>query len=202
VRIRLFFVLFHASSPRNPFISVYPYCFFMENCSYQENNADWVICSAEDTNEAFLFQTVFHRFVFRGCSMLRMGFGLAALFVLISSVGCQMCCHPYLQCGPVYSGNHCQSCCTNSREGSVLDGSTQLPATTDLAKASGTTEKAKLGIVAGSEKIISVKDRVVEHSPSKSAEPPQLSLESVRESTKPLPANGWTARRQVSSEPR
>jgi hypothetical protein len=57
--------------------------------------------------------------------------------------------------------------------------------------------KTRLGKVPGSEKIISVKDRVVEPSATM-AEPPQLAVESETESSKPLPSKGWTARRSTS----
>ena len=55
----------------------------------------------------------------------------------------------------------------------------------------------QLGIVPGSEKIISVTDRTVAPSPS-GGDSSATVAESATESSQPLPASGWTARRSTS----
>jgi hypothetical protein len=133
--------------------------------------------------------------------MLRTGmsFGVVVL-VLLSSVGCQSCRHTYDNSGPVFSDHKCPTCGVQAREGSILDGSTPLtPLAPDAtqAKEAKKVDKTKFGKVSGSEKIISVKDRVVK--PGKTTEePPQLAVESVTESSKPLPSKEWTARRPTA----
>jgi len=47
-----------------------------------------------------------------------LGFGSVAVLMFFS--GCQMCCHPYDQCGPVYSHSGCSSCSSHSRAGSIF----------------------------------------------------------------------------------
>jgi hypothetical protein len=126
--------------------------------------------------------------------MLRMGLGLGITLVLFAAVGCRTCSHPYDDCGPVVTTHHCELCSTTSREGSILDGSSQAPTPENVLSSTG---KTHLGKVPGSEKIISVKDRAVEPSEGMT-EPPQLAVESVAETPKPLPSKGWTARRPTT----
>ncbi len=64
--------------------------------------------------------------------MSRTILSVGVLAVLLSSVGCRMCCHPYDYSGPVYQSQQdggCQSCVTQ-RAGSILSGEpeTQVPA--------------------------------------------------------------------------
>ena len=64
--------------------------------------------------------------------MSRTILSVGVLAVLLSSVGCRMCCHPYDYSGPVYQSQQdggCQSC-VSQRAGSILSGEpeTQVPA--------------------------------------------------------------------------
>jgi hypothetical protein len=142
--------------------------------------------------------------------MFRAALGLGIVAVLLLLVGCQMCCHPYDYSGPVYDGQGCRSYGPTSRAGSILSGTPQLTPSLDLAQrpAQGRTVSSRAslqnqvkgdvrpGDVPGSQRIVSVTDRVVE--PSTTSEQPQLAAGSSTQSADPLPVNGWTARR---SEP-
>ena len=177
--------------------------------------------------------------------MLRMALGLGsvAIFVL-AGAGCQMCCHPYDRCGPVFSEDGCSS--THSRAGSILAGcpepsmSLTSPNHGQPASPSPTPAQAKKpqksisyvmagkradspsptpvqakkpqkpisyvidgkrpegpllgpaqpGDVPGSERIVSVTERVMP-----SANSPQAAAEASPESSQPLPPSGWSARR-------
>jgi hypothetical protein len=134
--------------------------------------------------------------------MFRRAFGSGFLVVVLALTGCTMCCHPYDRCGPVYTQG-CYSC-THGRVGSVFEGTTQpIPDQTQVARRSKGNVQArtggptKLGIVPGSEKIISVTDRTV--TPSSSAgESSVAAAETPTEPAKPLPSSGWTARRPAT----
>jgi hypothetical protein len=65
--------------------------------------------------------------------MCRAALGLGVIAVLLAAAGCSMCCHPYDDCGPVYSGSGCQSCMSGARVGSILGGSPELSAAPTLA---------------------------------------------------------------------
>lgn len=133
--------------------------------------------------------------------MFRTTLGWCSVAVLLTLAGCTMCCHPYDNCGPVLD-NGCNSCSTHARAGSILDGTPQpVMAETHAeslgnaqAKAHGT---ARLGYVAGSEKIISVTDRVVKPSTTVGGTS-EIAADTATESAKPLPAAGWTARRPAA----
>ena len=179
--------------------------------------------------------------------MLRMALGLGSVAILVlAGAGCQMCCHPYDKCGPVFSDDGCSSS-THSRAGSILAGSLEpsMAVTTSSnhgqpASPSPTPAQAKKpqksisyvmagkradspsptpvqakkpqkpisyvmggkrpegpllgpaqpGDVPGSERIVSVTERVLP-----SADPSQAAAEASSESSKPLPPSGWSARR-------
>jgi len=156
--------------------------------------------------------------------MFRTALALGSVAILVATVGCNMCCHPYDQSGPVFSGDGCPSS-THSRAGSILGGSPQpssLPTENQIqdesvspspapaqAKKHGQSAsfgmaggrvqgpalgQAQAGDVPGAERIVSVTDRVVKPSAdsSQAAEEPSL------ESSKQLPATGWSARRPTT----
>jgi hypothetical protein len=66
------------------------------------------------------------------------------------------------------------------------------------AKTHGTDQ---MGYVAGSEKVLSVTDRVVKPAATASetaGEASEMAADTATESSKPLPASGWTARRPAA----
>lgn len=158
--------------------------------------------------------------------MLRTASGLSVVAILLAAAGCTMCCHPYDYCGPVYDSPGCQSCGSHSRAGSILAGEPELTESPEMVERSvpnksmasissrepvqrqsasyGQRERQvqgqpRFGDVPGSEKIVSVTDRVV-GSDQPAADQPQIAADpSAEPSVKPfvLPAatKGWTARR-------
>jgi hypothetical protein len=53
---------------------------------------------------------------------------LGFVVVLVCTTGCTMCCHPYDECGPVFSPNACgDDYCSSARAGSILDGQAPAP---------------------------------------------------------------------------
>jgi hypothetical protein len=142
--------------------------------------------------------------------MVRRTFGLGVVAILLASAGCRMCGHPYDYCGPVYDSGDCQPCGSHSRAGSILSGTPEITSSPDLAERGlrgKTMSPASLrnevqgemrpGDVPGSERIVSVTDRVVEPS-TPSADSPQVSADLSTEPSKSLPAKGWMARRPTS----
>ena len=182
--------------------------------------------------------------------MFRMALGVGSVAILVlSTAGCQMCCHPYDKSGPVF----CDGCpsSTNSRAGSILGDSpepsmsvaknpvrresvspspklvqakkqrpsfsyvmtgrrTESPSPT-LAEAKRPQKSvfntmagdrpegpqlgpAQPGDVAGSERIVSVTERVV----GPSADSSQAATEAPPASFRPSPATAWTARRPTT----
>ena len=140
--------------------------------------------------------------------MLRTALSLGVVAVLLATTGCTMCCHPYDYCGPVHNGCGCQSCSSQSRAGSILSGTSELTASSEMPSSGLVRRQTRgeaithaslrnhvqgdmqLGDVPGSEQIVSVTDRVVDSSTSPT-EPSQIAAEPA----KPLPSQGWTARR-------
>ena len=81
--------------------------------------------------------------------MFRMVVGVSSAAILIlSATGCTMCCHPYDDSGPVFSGDGCSSS-PCSRAGSILAGNpgpsvvTENPPHKDSAPPSPTPAEAK-----------------------------------------------------------
>jgi hypothetical protein len=194
---------------------------------FLEKNADWVTFSVEDYRVALLSWRGLFVLSSRGkgCSMRRTVLSLGVVAALLAAAGCRMCCHPYDHCGPVYDGNGCQSCSSQSRAGSILSGASEIMPSAGLARrpvqggsvsyapAEGQVQgqsatftkvggrvqgrvqgQVRLGDVPGSERIVSVTDRVVEPSTA-SSDAPQVAAETSTEPAKPLPVKGWTARR-------
>ena len=142
--------------------------------------------------------------------MLRTGFGLGVLAALLMAAGCRMCAHPYDYCGPVYSDYGCQTCSPYARAGSILVGSPEMIPSAELVQGSpeqgeavsrASVDKQQLqvdvrpGDVPGSERIVSVTDRVVE-SPASPSNPSQVAAEWAAEGPEPsAAAKRWTARR-------
>ena len=153
--------------------------------------------------------------------MFRMALGVGSVAILLVATGCQMCCHSYDDAGPVFSEDGCPSS-AHSRAGSIFAGVPQaslLPTTNQTpdepASASPTPAPAKKkgqsallgmsgsaahgwmqaqpqpGDVPGSRRIVSVTDRAVKPS----TDSPQATDERSPESSRQLPATGWTARR-------
>jgi hypothetical protein len=147
-------------------------------------------------------------------------------FTAIATTGCRMCQHPYDYSGPVYQnhGSGCASCSSHGRAGSVLDGETEYISEGSVLESQPKTntkiiseepvseeplqgrvpskalsiEGPRFGDVPGSERIISVTERVV--SPDESATTSQQIAESNGPaSVKSMPSKGWTARRTDSS---
>jgi len=52
--------------------------------------------------------------------MARSTFALAVLALVTLTSGCRMCASPYDYCGPTFTGDGCQQCMPNVREGSIL----------------------------------------------------------------------------------
>jgi hypothetical protein len=52
--------------------------------------------------------------------MVRSTFALAVLALATLTCGCRMCASPYDYCGPTFTGESCQQCLPNVREGSIL----------------------------------------------------------------------------------
>jgi len=52
--------------------------------------------------------------------MARSTFALAVLALVTLTCGCRMCASPYDYCGPTFTGEGCQQCLPNVREGSIL----------------------------------------------------------------------------------
>jgi hypothetical protein len=156
--------------------------------------------------------------------MFRTALGLGSVAILLVTVGCTMCRHPYDQSGPVFSDEGCPSA-MHSRAGSILGGVPQpsslptkgqiqdesaspsptpaqaKPRGQSISYVMGTNRaqgpvlgRAQPGDVPGSERIVSVTDRVVKPS----ADSSQAAEESSPESSKPLPASGWSARRPTT----
>ena len=132
--------------------------------------------------------------------MLRIAMGFGLMAVLFTATGCTMCCHPYDDCGPVYDSCGGQSCSVYHRVGSILSGSPELPT---LAQQPVQEESpssmvdsgpVQEGDVPGSERIVSVTDRVVEPS-GRLAGSTRVASESPKASRNPSEIKGWTARR-------
>jgi hypothetical protein len=107
--------------------------------------------------------------------MLRTVFVLGVILSLPVFTGCTLCCHPYDYCGPVYEGCEGQSCDPMYRAGSILSGSptisqiNETPQTTiekngaeKADPAASTVGQIRTGDVPGSERIVSVTERVVD----------------------------------------
>jgi hypothetical protein len=140
--------------------------------------------------------------------MFRAALGLGLVAVLVAFTGCTMCCHPYDRCGPVYDQG-CSSC-SGARAGSILEGgvSESMPAQivgnsrhNVQTMQAGARGQPRLGLVPGSEKILSVTDRTVTPSAG-DGDAPAIAAESATESAKPLPSSGWTARRPTAETQR
>jgi hypothetical protein len=58
--------------------------------------------------------------------MARSMFALGLVAMSAALAGCRMGCHPYDNCGPVWSGGACQTCNPNYRAGSILCGDSLL----------------------------------------------------------------------------
>jgi hypothetical protein len=127
--------------------------------------------------------------------------------VVLAAAGCTMCCHPYDYCGPVHDDQGCQSCSTRARAGSILGGARELGPVLEEARRPAPAQRVsrasaprqaqadtKPGYVPGSERIVSVSDRVVQRAAT-AVDTPQVAAEPSAEPSKPLSANGWTARR-------
>jgi hypothetical protein len=138
--------------------------------------------------------------------MLRTASGLGVVVVLLATAGCRMCCHPYDYCGPVY-GPGCQSCSPCARAGSILSGAPQVVSSPVPVRREVHQElpgivqgqiqgKMQLGDVPGSERIVSVTDRVVGSS-ADSAESAEMAS-APADSAMSSPGKGWTARRPTS----
>jgi hypothetical protein len=139
--------------------------------------------------------------------MLRAALRLGGVAVLLTIAGCTMCCHPYDYCGPVYEADGCQTCSSNARAGSILAGTrgvapspdpvqhqSQRAAVSPAAIQRQIYGDERLGDVSGSQRMLSETDRVVDSGTS-SAEQPQVVAELSAEPAKPLPTQGWSARR-------
>ncbi len=140
--------------------------------------------------------------------MLRMALGLGLVAVSFTLTGCRMCQHSLDYCGPVYDyASDCQSCSMQSRAGSILDNApAPMPAQAEQYQQYVEDEtrqhqqyvedETRLGDVPGSQRIISVTDRVMEPAvaPTESS---QMAGRSSPTSPDTLPATGWTARRSV-----
>jgi hypothetical protein len=60
--------------------------------------------------------------------MFRMALGVGSVAILVlSAAGCQMCCHPYDQSGPVFCDDGCSASC-QTRAGSILADSPEASA--------------------------------------------------------------------------
>lgn len=130
--------------------------------------------------------------------MVRTILAVAMLAIAVGITGCTMCCHPYDQCGPVYPGHgrHATGCSRCARAGSILAPdaeATSMPAVVEEEMPTELSSQAEqVGDVPGSERIISVTERVVSPTPaSTTAEPANLSVQTA----KPLTPNAWTAKR-------
>jgi len=152
--------------------------------------------------------------------MFRTAFALGSVAILVAATGCTMCCHPFDHSGPVFSDDGCSS--SNARAGSIFGGSPQpsvLPTKNQIRDESVSPSPtpaqtkqqgqpfsyvmggnhtqgpllghAQPGDVPGSERIVSVTERIVKPS----ADSSQAAEESPPETSQPLPATGWTARR-------
>jgi hypothetical protein len=142
-----------------------------------------------------------------GDSMLRAALRLGGVAGLLAIAGCTMCCHPYDYCGPVLEADGCQTCASNTRAGSILAGTREAvpspepmqhqsqPATLSRAAVERQIHgDQRLGDVPGSQRMLSEADRVVD-SGTTSTDQPQVAAELLAEPAKPLPTQGWTARR-------
>ena len=129
--------------------------------------------------------------------MLRMALGLGLVAVSFTLAGCRMCQHPFDYRGPVYDyAPGCRSCSMQSRAGSILENTPEpMPAQAEQYQEYLEGEM-RLGDVPGSERILSVTDRVVEPAvaPTESS---QMAGRSSPTSPGTLPSTGWTARRSV-----
>jgi hypothetical protein len=108
--------------------------------------------------------------------MTRTVSSMAVALVVLATAGCCMCCRPYDHCGPVYQGCGGCSCRSQPRAGSILDGSvasgtvmtgstsTGAPHPARVPSQGEAPSQPKLGLVPGSERIVSVTDRVVDPS--------------------------------------
>ncbi len=68
--------------------------------------------------------------------MSRMILSVGALTVLLSSMGCRMCCHPYDYSGPVYQSPQSSGCqsCVSQRAGSILSNGPEVQVPSELAR--------------------------------------------------------------------
>ncbi len=121
-----------------------------------------------------------------------------------------MCCHPYDRCGPVYGGP-CQSSCSPCyRANSTLAGTASPVAPSTVARrqtaeqpaaqtsaADSTRADAKPGVVAGSQRILSVTDRKVE-SPVAAKTQSEVASESSSDTASHVTSTGWTAVRPIN----
>jgi len=157
--------------------------------------------------------------------MLRTVLALGSFAVFLAAAGCNMCCHQYDSSGPVFSDGGCQSAHSRAgsilgggpqpsmspKNNQLQDGSVSPSPTPAQAKkqnpsvsfgmAGGRVQgpalgKAQPGDVPGSERIVSVTDRVVKPSTDSSQAAQESSPEAG--SSQPLPATGWTARRPTT----
>jgi hypothetical protein len=156
--------------------------------------------------------------------MFRTALGFSAVAILLVAAGCQMCCHAYDDAGPVFSEDGCQSSpharagsiLAGGSQPSLSPTKNQIPdkpaspsPTPAQAKKQGQSApfgmignpapgrvqaKSQPGDVPGSERVISVTERVVKSS----ADPSQATEESSPDVSKQLPATGWTARRPTT----
>jgi endonuclease YncB( thermonuclease family) len=51
----------------------------------------------------------------------------AVVALVVPTTGCTMCAHPYDYCAPTFTGEGCQQCVPNVREGSILTAGVPLP---------------------------------------------------------------------------
>jgi hypothetical protein len=116
--------------------------------------------------------------------MFRTGLSLVVVVVLLAAAGCTMCCHPYDYCGPVHDDQGFTSCSTHARAGSILAGGS------DVTVSESPKEARRPA------RVVSTTKQVVQQTAASTDIPiPSATAEPSSETSKLLPASGWTARR-------
>jgi hypothetical protein len=200
----------------------WPFCAFAQNSHRRTASAvsDWIKMRV---GQAFWPKITVYRFFLsdeaalasiggKGRSMLRTALALSVVAVLLATAGCTMCCHPCDYCGPVYEGQCGGACSGHSRVGSILSGGTpqtQMATETAVVRRQQTGQsisqtslqdrikhEVRPGDVPGSQKIVSVTDRVVGPS-ADSAASTELAADASPEPkpSQPVTSKRWTARR-------
>ncbi len=125
--------------------------------------------------------------------MLRAGFAGLILGLVMLSMGCRMCAHPFDYCGPTFTGDG-PCCADETRAGSILTaGAVPLPEPTPA------TEPNEMDYRMPSSGDVS--------SQQQRAEEPTLAVPAVAESPAAEPAStanetpGWTASRRTAARP-